>query len=124
MAPAYTPLIWLAGIALVGGSWPYALLSLLFVGVHVYHNILAHGLTLRYRMWTMRVVVFYILTFVFTIVLGGIQEAAGLAQTSIILPQWAPGWQGSPCSWSFAKTGSVSPSLIATSRPRATCSPR
>jgi hypothetical protein len=45
LAPAYTPLIWLAGIALVGGSWPYALLSLLFVGVHVYHNILAHGLT-------------------------------------------------------------------------------
>jgi hypothetical protein len=44
LAPAYTPLIWLAGIALVGGSWPYALLSLLFVGVHVYHNILAHGL--------------------------------------------------------------------------------
>ena len=32
------------GIALVGGSWPYAWLSLLFVGVHVYHNILAHGL--------------------------------------------------------------------------------
>ena len=45
LAPAYTPLIWLAGIALVGASWPYALLSLLFVGVHVYHNILAHGLT-------------------------------------------------------------------------------
>jgi hypothetical protein len=44
LAPAYTPLIWLAGIALVGGSWPYALLSLPFVGVHVYHNILAHGL--------------------------------------------------------------------------------
>ena len=42
-------------------------------------------------MWTIRVVVFYILTFVFTIVLGGIQEAAGLAQTSIILPQWGPG---------------------------------
>jgi hypothetical protein len=39
-----TPLIWLAGIALVGASWPYALLSLLFVGVHVYHSILAHGL--------------------------------------------------------------------------------
>jgi hypothetical protein len=45
LAPAYTPLIWLAGIALVGGSWPYALLSLLFVGVHIYHNILAHGLS-------------------------------------------------------------------------------
>jgi hypothetical protein len=44
LAPACTPLLWLAGIALVGGSWPYALLSLLFVGVHLYHNILAHGL--------------------------------------------------------------------------------
>ena len=36
--------MWLAGIALVGASWPYGLLSLLFVGVHVYYNILAHGL--------------------------------------------------------------------------------
>jgi hypothetical protein len=32
LAPAYTPLIWLAGIALVGGSWPYELPSLRFVG--------------------------------------------------------------------------------------------
>ena len=47
LAPAYTPLIWLAGIALVGGSWPYALVSLLFVSVHVYHNILAHRLLSR-----------------------------------------------------------------------------
>jgi membrane protease YdiL (CAAX protease family) len=45
-------------------------------------------------MWTTRVVVFYILTFVFTIVLGGIQEAAGISQTSIILPQWGPGLAG------------------------------
>jgi hypothetical protein len=44
LAPAYTPLIWLSGIALVGGSWPYAGLSVLFVVVHVYHNILAYGL--------------------------------------------------------------------------------
>ncbi len=44
LAPAYTPLLWLIGMALVGGSWPYALLSLLFVAVHVYHNVLAHGL--------------------------------------------------------------------------------
>ena len=44
LAPAYTPLIWLAGIALVGGSWLYGALSLLFVVVHVYHNVLAHGL--------------------------------------------------------------------------------
>ncbi len=32
--------LWLLDSAL----WPYALLSLLFVGVHVYHNLLAHGL--------------------------------------------------------------------------------
>ena len=44
LAPAYTPLIWLAGIALIGGSWPYALLSLVFVGVHVYHNVLSQGM--------------------------------------------------------------------------------
>lgn len=42
LAPAYTPLLWLVGIAVIGGSWPYALLSLLFVAVHVYHNILAN----------------------------------------------------------------------------------
>jgi hypothetical protein len=44
LAPAYTPLLWLLGIALIGRSWPYALLTLLFVGIHVYHNVLAHGL--------------------------------------------------------------------------------
>ena len=44
LAPAYTPLLWLGGIALIGGSWPYALLSVLFVAVHAYHNVLAHGL--------------------------------------------------------------------------------
>jgi uncharacterized protein len=38
-----------------------------------------------------RVVVFYVLAFVFTIALGGIQEAAGLSQETIILPQWGPG---------------------------------
>ena len=42
-------------------------------------------------MWTTRVVVFYILTFVFTVILGGGQEAAGFSQASIILPQWGPG---------------------------------
>lgn len=49
LAPAYTPLLWLCGIALVGRSWPYAVLALLFVGVHVYHNVLAHGLARRNR---------------------------------------------------------------------------
>lgn len=43
LAPAYTPLIWRSGIALVGGSRGYAVLSLLFVVVHVYHHILAYG---------------------------------------------------------------------------------
>ena len=47
LAPTYTPLIWLVGIALVGGSWPYALASLLFVSLHVYHNSLAHHLLRR-----------------------------------------------------------------------------
>ena len=36
-APAFTPLIWLLGIALVGGWWPYALLSGTFVAVHGSH---------------------------------------------------------------------------------------
>ena len=44
LAPAYTPQIWLADIALAGASRPYGLLALQFVGVHVYHNVLAHGL--------------------------------------------------------------------------------
>ncbi len=38
-----------------------------------------------------RVLIFYILTFVFTIVLGGAQEAANLSTETIILPQWGPG---------------------------------
>jgi hypothetical protein len=37
LAPAYTPLLWLLGIGLIGGWWPYLLLSLVFVGVHVGH---------------------------------------------------------------------------------------
>ncbi len=41
-------------------------------------------------MWA-KVIVFYILTFVFTIILGGVQEAANLSAESIILPQWGPG---------------------------------
>lgn len=37
LAPAYTPLIWLVGISLIGGWWPYLILSLLFVGIHAGH---------------------------------------------------------------------------------------
>ena len=37
LAPAYTPLIWLVGIGLIGGGWPYLILSVIFVGVHIGH---------------------------------------------------------------------------------------
>jgi len=37
LAPAYTPLIWLLGISLIGGWWPYLILSVIFVGVHGGH---------------------------------------------------------------------------------------
>ena len=39
-APALSPALWLLGIALLGRSWWYGLLSLAFVAVHVYHNII------------------------------------------------------------------------------------
>jgi membrane protease YdiL (CAAX protease family) len=38
-----------------------------------------------------RVIVFYVLTFVFTGVLGGLQEASGLEYNRLTLPQMAPG---------------------------------
>jgi hypothetical protein len=44
LGPAYTPLLWMWGIALIGGAWPYALVAAAFVAVHMYHNVLAHGL--------------------------------------------------------------------------------
>jgi hypothetical protein len=37
LAPAYTPLLWLVGIYLIGGWWPYLVLSLVFVSVHIGH---------------------------------------------------------------------------------------
>lgn len=37
LAPAYTPLLWLVGIVLISGWWPYMALSVIFVGVHVGH---------------------------------------------------------------------------------------
>ena len=37
LAPAYSPLIWLVGIGLIGGWWPYLLISIVFVGVHLGH---------------------------------------------------------------------------------------
>jgi membrane protease YdiL (CAAX protease family) len=38
-----------------------------------------------------RAVVFYVLAFIFTIVLGGTQQAAGVPSETIILAQWGPG---------------------------------
>jgi hypothetical protein len=46
LAPAYTPLIWLAGIGLIGGSlyfsspyrsWMYIATSVIFLGFHLFH---------------------------------------------------------------------------------------
>jgi hypothetical protein len=37
LAPAFTPLLWLAGIGLIDGWWPYLILSVLFVGIHMIH---------------------------------------------------------------------------------------
>lgn len=38
LAPAYLPLVWMTGIALISGSWIYEIIVLLFVVIHVYHN--------------------------------------------------------------------------------------
>jgi hypothetical protein len=43
LAPAYTALIWLAGIALIGHSLVYALISILFTFVHTWHNVMVFG---------------------------------------------------------------------------------
>jgi hypothetical protein len=51
LAPAYTPLIWLVGIGLIGSSlyvaspyrsWMYITLSLLFVAFHLSHTFIAY----------------------------------------------------------------------------------
>jgi hypothetical protein len=51
LAPAYTPLIWLTGIGLIGSSlyfsspyrsWMYITLSLLFVAFHLSHTFIAY----------------------------------------------------------------------------------
>ncbi len=41
LSPAITPIVWLMGIALIGNSWLYAISSILFVVIHVLHNIIA-----------------------------------------------------------------------------------
>jgi hypothetical protein len=43
LAPAYTPLIWLLGIGLIGHSWFYVLISVLFSFIHVWHNVQVFG---------------------------------------------------------------------------------
>ena len=57
-APAYTPLVWLAGIALMGQRmlfdvwyrfWIYILLSVAFVGLHTFHAVSVHGRVMRGR---------------------------------------------------------------------------
>ncbi len=51
LAPAYTPLIWLIGIGLIGRtlyfaspyrSWMYIMLSLIFVAFHVSHTLIVY----------------------------------------------------------------------------------
>jgi len=43
---------------------------------------------------SLKVIVFYVLAFVFTIILVGIQEGASISPEAVILPQWA----SLPCS--------------------------
>ncbi|MCP4132838.1 MAG: hypothetical protein GY754_17870 [bacterium] len=38
VAPAYTPLLPLAGIALIGHSWIYGIVCCIFILIHVYHE--------------------------------------------------------------------------------------
>jgi hypothetical protein len=56
LAPAYTPLIWLAGIGLVGSSlyfpipyrsWMYCAAAILFLGFHVSHTLIVYLRTAR-----------------------------------------------------------------------------
>ena len=51
-APAYTPLLWLLGIALLGRQlywgtfyrwWMYLVLALVFVATHVSHTVMVHA---------------------------------------------------------------------------------
>jgi hypothetical protein len=39
LAPRLTPLIPFLGIALIGRSWPYAWLSLVFISLHTWHGV-------------------------------------------------------------------------------------
>lgn len=43
LAPAYTALVWLTGIALIGHSWVYLLIAIVFSFVHTWHNVMVFG---------------------------------------------------------------------------------
>lgn len=47
LTPAYTPLLWLVGIGLIAGWWPYLALSVVFVGVHIWHWGQVYALVMR-----------------------------------------------------------------------------
>ena len=47
LAPYYTPLLVFAGIGLIGHSWLYLLLSVLFVAIHTLHGLQSFGLWKR-----------------------------------------------------------------------------
>jgi hypothetical protein len=47
LASAYTPLLWLIEIGLISGWWPYQVLSMVFVGVHIGHWWQVYGLVMR-----------------------------------------------------------------------------
>lgn len=44
-----------------------------------------------------RIVIFYGLTFLLTMVFGGLQEATGVLAGWVTLPQLAPGWRRCSC---------------------------
>lgn len=52
-----------------------------------------------------RVLVFYVLAFLFTFILGGIQQAAAISQQALILPQWGPGLAALSMLLIFRKDG-------------------
>jgi len=43
LAPAYTVLIWMVGIALIGHSGVYALLAVVFTFIHTWHKVMVFG---------------------------------------------------------------------------------
>lgn len=51
-----------------------------------------------------RIAIFYLLTFIFTILLAGLQQAAGIP-TTFILPQWGPGLAALLMLFLFRKDG-------------------